>query len=86
VLQDKNFLRSSLDDGDAIDQPAVFSSRWLESGSFGRLQNLTVGYTFVLPGWLSGRGNTARIFVAADNLFVMTGYTGYDPEAHSSWP
>jgi iron complex outermembrane receptor protein len=84
VLQDKNFLRSSLDDGDAIDQPAVFSSRWIESGSFGRLQNLTVGYTFVLPGWLSGRGNTARVFVATDNLFLITGYSGYDPEAHSS--
>jgi iron complex outermembrane receptor protein len=83
VLQDKNFLRSSLDDGDAIDQPAVFSSRWLESGSFGRLQNLTVGYTFVLPGWLSGRGNTARIFVAADNLLAVRPMVSVWPRAGS---
>jgi iron complex outermembrane receptor protein len=33
---------------------------------------------------LSGRGNTARVFVATDNLFLITGYSGYDPEAHSS--
>ena len=84
VNSDRNFLRSSLGDEDAISQPAIFSTRWLEDGSFGRLQNLTVGYTFELPGWLSGRGNTARVFVAADNLFVLTGYTGYDPEAHTS--
>jgi iron complex outermembrane receptor protein len=81
--QDKNFLRSSLDDEDSVDEPAVFSSRWIEGASFGRLQNLTVGYTFTLPGWLSGRGNMARIYVAADNLFLLTGYSGYDPEVYT---
>jgi iron complex outermembrane receptor protein len=84
VNSDRNFLRSSLDDEDAISQAAIFSSRWIEDGSFLRLQNLTVGYTFEVPGWLSGTGNTARVFVSADNLFLLTGYSGYDPEAHSS--
>jgi iron complex outermembrane receptor protein len=83
-LQDKNFLRSALDDDDAITQPAVFSSRWIEDGSFMRLQNITVGYTFELPGWLSGRGNTARVYMSADNLLLITGYSGYDPEVRSA--
>jgi iron complex outermembrane receptor protein len=81
--QDKNFLRSSLSDEDSVDEPAIFSSRWIEDASFARLQNLTVGYTFELPGWLSGSGNIARVYVAADNLFLLTGYSGYDPEVYS---
>jgi len=82
ALQDKNFLASALDDGTGITQPAIYSSRWLEDRSFLRLQNITVGYTFSLPGYLSGLGNNARIYVSADNLFLLTGYSGYDPEVN----
>ncbi len=81
--QDKNFLRSALDDGDSINEQPIFSSRWIEDGSFIRLQNLTVGYTFDLPRSI-GSGRTARVYVSADNLFLITGYSGLDPEAHSS--
>jgi len=82
ALQDKNFLASALDDGTGITQPAIYSSRWLEDRSFLRLQNITVGYTFSMPGYLSGLGNNARIYVSADNLFLLTGYSGYDPEVN----
>ncbi|MDH3497848.1 MAG: SusC/RagA family TonB-linked outer membrane protein [Gemmatimonadota bacterium] len=80
ALQDKNFLASALDDPTGITQPAIYSSRWLESRSFLRLQNITVGYTFQLPEYLSGLGNSARVYVSADNLFLLSGYSGYDPE------
>jgi iron complex outermembrane receptor protein len=85
VKQGKNILRSGLDETDeSINEPAIYSSRWIEDGSFLRLQNITLGYTFELPGLLTGgRGNTARVYAAADNLLMLTGYTGYDPEAHS---
>jgi iron complex outermembrane receptor protein len=82
ALQDKNFLASALDDGTGITQPAIYSSRWLEDRTFLRLQNITVGYTFSLPGYLSGLGNNARIYVSADNLFLLSGYSGYDPEVN----
>ncbi len=82
ALQDKNFLASALDDPTGITQPAIFSSRWIEDGSFIRLQNITLGYTFDLPAFL-GSARTARIYASADNLFLITGYDGYDPEAHS---
>jgi iron complex outermembrane receptor protein len=84
ALQDKNFLASALSDPTGINEPSIYSSRWLESRSFFRLQNITLGYTFNLPGLMSGMGNTARAYVSADNLLLLTGYSGYDPEAHSA--
>ena len=79
VLQSRNFLRSALDDPTAIGEPAIFSSQWIEDGSFLRLQNLTVGYTFNLPAMVSA-GRTARIYASGDNLLLLSGYSGYDPE------
>ncbi|MDR1645753.1 MAG: TonB-dependent receptor [Tannerellaceae bacterium] len=54
------------------------SSFYLEDGSFARLDNMAIGYTFDSKkiDWL----NRARVYVAAQNLFVITGYTGLDPE------
>jgi iron complex outermembrane receptor protein len=54
------------------------SSFYVEDASFARLDNMALGYTFNTSklNWL----NRARIYVAAQNLFVITGYTGLDPE------
>ena len=77
VTQGRNFLKSALDQKDALTEPAIYSSRWIEDGSFFRLQNVTVGYTFKIPGT---RANTARFYLSGDNLLLFTPYTGYDPE------
>ncbi|HPW22282.1 MAG TPA: SusC/RagA family TonB-linked outer membrane protein [Vicinamibacterales bacterium] len=82
VNQSRNFLKSALNAKDAIGQPAIYSSRWIEDGSFLRLQNLTVGYTFRLPG-LSARDT--RVYVSGDNLLLFTPYSGYDPEVYSGF-
>lgn len=79
ALQDKNFLAAALTDSTGIHEPAIYSSRWIESGSFVRLQNVTVGYTFHLPGVMGG-ARTTRVYLSADNLLLLTGYSGYDPE------
>jgi iron complex outermembrane receptor protein len=80
--QGKNFLVGALDDGIGLHEPAVYSSKWIESGSFVRLQNLTVGYTFnTLPAF-AGPVRNARVFVSGDNLLLLTGYGGIDPEVH----
>jgi hypothetical protein len=79
ALQSKNFLRSALNDGIGIKEPAIYSSRWLENGRFIRLQNVTMGYTFTLPGKLAIARST-RLYVSGDNLLLFTPYTGYDPE------
>ena len=53
-------------------------SYYLEDGSYARLDNMSIGYTFDTKkiDWL----DKARIYVAAQNLFVITGYSGLDPE------
>jgi iron complex outermembrane receptor protein len=83
VLQGRNFLKSALTDGVGIDEPAIYSSRWIEDGSFVRLQNVTVGYTFDSPRFLPQVQN-ARVYVSGDNLLLLTGYSGYDPEVHTA--
>jgi len=85
ALQDKNFLASALSDPTDIHEPAIYSSKWVEDGSFTRLANITVGWTFDPPGAL-GFAKGARVYVSGDNLHLWTPYTGYDPEVHSQLP
>jgi iron complex outermembrane receptor protein len=85
ALQDKNFLVSALSDPTDIHEPAIYSSRWIEDGSYTRLQNLTVGYTFDLPRFM-GTARNSRVYISGDNLILWTGYSGYDPEVHTQLP
>jgi iron complex outermembrane receptor protein len=83
ALQGKNFLKAALSDPIGITEPAIFSSRWIEDGSFVRLQNLTLGYTLDIPAFFGGTARPVRVYVSGDNLFLLTDYTGYDPEVHT---
>jgi iron complex outermembrane receptor protein len=83
ALQDKNFLQPALTDPTGLHEPAIFSSRWVEKASFLRLQNITVEYNLDLP-FLTRSARSARLFASADNLFVITGYSGLDPEVSSA--
>lgn len=58
----------------------VISSRIIEDGSFLRLKNVTIGYTFPSQMTKKWKIDKARIYVAAQNLWTWTGYSGYDPE------
>jgi TonB-linked SusC/RagA family outer membrane protein len=60
----------------------AFSSRWIEDGSYIRLQNITLSYT--IPDRL-GAFRYAQVFVTATNLLTWTKYLGYDPEFSYSW-
>jgi hypothetical protein len=59
------------------------SSRFVENGAYLRLKNIQLGYT--LPKNISKKAyiERCRIYVAANNLFTITKYTGYDPEIGS---
>ena len=76
VTQDKNFLASALSSPESLTEPSQYSSRYVENGSFVRLQNVTVGYSFNLPR----TARPVRLYVSGDNLLLFTPYTGYDPE------
>lgn len=57
-------------------------SRFIEDASFLRLKNVTFGYT--LPKKLTRKifVNKLRLYFSAQNLFVATKYSGYDPEVN----
>ncbi len=56
------------------------STRWIEDGSYLRVQNIILAYT--VPKALSQRVRMERLRVYANvqNLYTFTNYTGYDPE------
>ena len=61
-----------------------FSSRWVENASFLRFKNIQLGYS--IPKALLDKAKvfqSARVYVAATNLFRITQYTGLDPEVVS---
>ena len=55
-------------------------SYFVEDGSFLRCNDITIGYT--LPKELTKKAgiSKARFYVSTSNLFIITGYSGYDPE------
>ena len=62
--------------GSGITSAPKYSDYWIEDASFFRLQTLSVGYT--LP--LKSTSSKFRVYLMGENLFVITGYKGVDPE------
>ena len=60
------------------------SDRFIQSGSFLRLRNITLGYT--LPETLTNRisAHRARVYVKGSNIYTLTRFTGYTPEIGSN--
>lgn len=92
-----NFLSEVLDywtptnPTNAVSKPYLYdqfvTSRSIEDGSYLRLQNITLGYNLNAKKvrFLSKLGlSSLRVYFAADNLFVWTDYTGYDPEVNTN--
>jgi iron complex outermembrane receptor protein len=65
-----------------VNDAQLFSSLFVEKATFVKLDNATIGYTFALKrdGAPGGGFRNLRAFVTGYNLFVITGYTGADPE------
>ena len=58
----------------------VFSSRIIEDGSYLRLKTVTLGYTFPKSMIAKAHLSNVRLYLAAQNLWTWTSYSGYDPE------
>lgn len=78
IKEGKNVLKSFASEQLPTDKfSAMPSDRYLEDGSYFRLANLTLGYTFRnFNGWL----RDLRIYASCNNVFTLTGYSGRDPE------
>ncbi len=66
------------------DHNYLFSDRFVEDGSFIRLQNVSLGYVFPKK-WLEGAGiSLLKLYVNLQNVYTWTNYSGYDPEVGTS--
>lgn len=75
----RNTTRDVVGSGEGrLNSPDV-STRFLEDGSFIRLQNVSLGYNFNLVDKFI---SSLRVFVTGQNLFVITDYSGQDPEVN----
>ncbi|PPK87316.1 iron complex outermembrane receptor protein [Neolewinella xylanilytica] len=61
-----------------FNSPQYFSDHYLENGSFLRLDNVSLSYDF---GRLAGDALNLQVYAAAQNLFILTEYSGTDPES-----
>ncbi len=84
-----NFWRSDENPGDGwTPKPRTIqtgvrgqsTSYWVENGTFTRLKNIRLGYTFP-TNWVKSLGLTnLRLYVNMENVYVISGYRNYDPE------
>ncbi len=70
-----NLHRSILTTG--FSNPQYWSDHFLENGSFLRMDNVNLGYNF---DNLAGSTGSLRVYLSIQNLFVITRYSGLDPE------
>lgn len=75
-------FEDALTDGTNTEHVPVYSSRWVEDASFFRLDRLTLGYN--VPASATDYLRRARVYLSARNLFVITPYSGFDPEVNTN--
>ena len=65
-----------------VNDAQLFSSLFVEKGTFVKLDNATIAYNWLLKkeGTPGGGFRSLRAYVTGYNLFMITGYTGADPE------
>lgn len=79
-LPGKNVLASAVTSGLNRDAPKTFSSRWIENGSFVRLDNMTLSYDVALKNTFI---YAANVFLSGQNLLLISNYSGIDPEVNA---
>ncbi|MEO6721457.1 MAG: TonB-dependent receptor [Ferruginibacter sp.] len=90
TLDQMNFWRKP-GDITSVPQPRLYtangnskSSRWIQDGSYFRVKSVNFGYN--LPKSILKKAmESARVYIAANNLLTFTKYTGYDPEVNTEY-
>lgn len=79
-LEGRNVLEENYEKHKHITGEKELSDYWIEKGDFLKLDVLSVGYTFNLPGseYLKG----LRVYATGQNLLVLTNYSGLNPEVN----
>lgn len=79
IQKGQNIDASSINSDEAISSGVVASSRYLESGNFLKLRNVSFSYDF---GNIGNYFKNCSAYISATNLFVITKFTGFDPEVN----
>ncbi len=74
---DTNIPRASISDPAGNKEPSSF---FVEDGSYFRLKNLEIGYNLENMKW----AKDIRLSLNIQNVFVLTNYSGYDPDVAST--
>jgi TonB-linked SusC/RagA family outer membrane protein len=77
----KNAAKSVVGTGESMADPVSASTRYLEKGNFLKLGNTTLSYNF--GNVAAGKVKNFHLFVAANNLFEITKYHGFDAEVNA---
>jgi TonB-dependent starch-binding outer membrane protein SusC len=87
IVTNKNMSKRNYDyavaNGEKYVNPTSASSRYLEKGDYLKLSNMTIGYSI---GNLGKVIKSSNLFLTAQNLFIITKYSGFDPEINTSKP
>jgi iron complex outermembrane receptor protein len=79
IIGGRNIASNLVGNGESTANPITPSTRFLESGSYLKLGNMTINYN---AGNLGRFIKNANVYVSGNNLFVITKYTGFDPEVN----
>jgi len=77
----KNAAKSVVGTGESMADPVSASTRYLEKGNFLKIGNTTLAYNF--GSIAAGKVKNFRVFIAANNLFEITKYHGFDAEVNA---
>lgn len=79
LLTGRNIDKKAYNSTEKLSSPVAANSRFLESGNFFKLRNVNLSYNIGNIGqYIKG----ATVYVAGSNLFVVTKFSGFDPEVN----
>ena len=82
--QNKTIWSGNNSFGGANSASVVVSDWAIEDASYLRLNNVTIGYTLPIKDWRKAPINNLRLYVTGSNLWLLTKYSGYDPDVNST--
>lgn len=79
-LGSRNIAADLVGTPEALSNPITVSNRYLEKGNFMKMDNATISYSI---GNIGKVIKNASIYVTGQNLFIITKYSGFDPEVNT---
>jgi len=79
IIGGRNIASQLVNSGESVANPISTSDRFMEKGDYLKVHNVTLKYTF---GDIGKYMRGLNVYIAANNLFVLTDYSGFDPEVN----